>query len=355
MVLSIASDISSPAEGVRQIDVRRDLRAIAELISNTFANELDVRGQASLRELRSLSRLGPLLFLMVPPSGELGGFLQGFVWEADGEVVGNITIQQADYDGSRWMIANEAVRPDYRKRGIAGALMQAALTHIKESRGEWTVLQVDDTNDVARRLYQHLGFRDVLTATSLRCSQLSPIPNTILPADTNLKRLHDSDWSAVNHLLHRSLPESARWLNPTRVHNYRRNSDSQIILRWGHFIGLSQRERLGIYCGSDLMGVLDLWTRPRGEHEIDILMHPDVREDWTAPLLHHGLQQLQRYPHQPIAATFYNYQPQAIVALQTLGFRTTRVLTTMRKRNSRRKPDIFVDDTTIMEVNHANI
>lgn len=335
MVLSIASDISSTTEGVRQIDVRRDLGAIVEIISDAFADELDTRGQASLRELRSLSRLGPLLYLLVPPSGELGGFLRGFVWETDGEVVGNITLQQADYDGGRWMISNVAVRPDYRQRGIAGALMQAALTRIKELGGVWAILQVDENNDVARRLYQHLNFQDILTATTLRCSQLSPIPNSTLPASLSLKRLHDSDWSAINHLLRRSLPEPARWLHSTRVPNYRRNSDSPIILRWGHLIGLSQRERLGVYSGSDLMGVLDLHARPRGEHAIDILLHPDVREDWTAPLLHHGLQHLRRYPHQPTEATFYNYQPQAIDALQTLGFRPTRVLATMRKRISR--------------------
>ena len=174
MVLSCASDISSSAEGVRQIDLRRDLRAIADLISDAFANELDAGGQASLRKLRSLSRLGPLLYLMVPPSGELGGFLRGFVWEADGEVVGNITLQQADYGGRRWMIANVAVRPDHRQKGIAGTLMQAALTRIKELRGEWAILQVDETNDVARRLYQRLGFQDVLSTITLRCTRPSP-------------------------------------------------------------------------------------------------------------------------------------------------------------------------------------
>ena len=152
----------------------------------------------------------------------------------------------------------------------------------------------------------------------------------------SLSRLYDPDWSAMNHLLRRSLPDSARWLNPTRVQNYRRNSDSQIILRWGHLIGFSQRERLGIYSDSELMGVLDLWTRPRGEHEIDILLRPEVREDWTTPFLHHGLRKLQRYPHQPITATLYNYQPQAIATLQTFGFRPTRVLTTMRKRITRK-------------------
>ena len=191
MVLSIASDVATTTEGVRQIDVRRDLRAIAELIGDAFANELDASGQASLRELRSLSRLGPLLYLMVPPNGELGGFLRGFVWEADGEIVGNITIQQADYGGSRWMIANVAVRQDYRNRGIAGALMQAALTRIKELGGEWVVLQVDENNEIARRIYQRLDFNDVITSTSLRNPQVLPIPipDTPLPDGVVLKQI----------------------------------------------------------------------------------------------------------------------------------------------------------------------
>ncbi len=102
------------------------------------------------------------------------------------------------------------------------------------------------------------------------------------------------------------------------------------------------------------MGVLDVCARPRGEHEIDILLHPEVQADWSKPLLHHGLQQFRRYPHRPITATLYNYQPQAIATLQTLGFRSTRVLTTMRKRISHRKTESIVDENEFMEMNHAN-
>ena len=332
MVLTAASHVATPAEGLRQIDVRRDLRAIADLVGEAFAGELDAGGRASLRELQSLARLGPLLYLMVPASGELGGFLRGFVWEADGEVVGNVTIQQADEFGSRWMIANVAVRPNYRGRGIASELMQAALARIEEWGGEWVLLQVDDKNEIASGLYRRLGFEAVVTARYLRCFEAKGIPDSDLPDGVSLERLYDQDWDAMKHLLHRAVPTSARWLHPTRRTGYRRNSDAKLILRWGHLIGLSQRERLGVYNGSDLIGALDVWSRPYGEHEIDILMHPEAPEEWTAPLLYHGLRRLQRYPHQPITATLYDYQPQAAATLQSLGFRTTRVLTTMRKR-----------------------
>jgi len=332
MVLSATSDLAAPEEGLRQIDVRRDLRAIADLVGDAFAGELDAGGQASLRELRSLSRLGPLLYLMVPTSGELGGFLRGFVWEADDKIVGNITLQQADERGSRWLIANVAVHSDYRGRGIAGALMQAALTRIREMGGEWALLQVQEDNEIARKLYGHLGFDEVVTESRLRIFQITDIPETVLPAGVSLVRLYDQDWDSMKHLLLRSVPASARWLHPARSSAYRRNSDPRLILRWGHLIGLAQRERLGVYNGSDLMGALDVWSQPHGEHEIGILLHPDVQEEWTAPLLHHGLRQLQRYPYQPITATLHDYQPQATAALQSLGFRSTRVLTTMRKR-----------------------
>jgi ribosomal protein S18 acetylase RimI-like enzyme len=336
MVLSATTDLAPPHQkGLRQIDVRRDLRAVADLVGDAFADELDDRGQASLRELRSLSRLGPLLYLMVPTSGELGGFLRGFVWEADGEIVGNVTLQQADDSGSRWMIANVAVHPDYRGQGIAGSLMQAALTRIKEMGGDWALLQVKKDNEIARKLYDHMGFDEVVTESHLRILQMADIPDTALPANVSLVRLYDRDWDAMKHLLHRSVPTSARWLHPTRSRAYRRNSDPHLILRWGHLIGLSQRERLGVYRGSDLMGALDVWSQPHGEHEISILLHPDVQEEWTETLLHHGLRRLQRYPYQPITATLYDYQPQATAALKSLGFRTTRTLATMRKRISK--------------------
>ncbi len=49
---------SRPFRGLRPLDPRHDLPQVADLIERAFAGELDPSGQAALRELRLIGRLG---------------------------------------------------------------------------------------------------------------------------------------------------------------------------------------------------------------------------------------------------------------------------------------------------------
>ena len=80
------------------------------------------------------------------------------------------------------------------------------------------------------------------------------------------------------------------------------------------------------------MGVVDMDVLLYDEHRIDILLMPELRELWTAPLLARALRYLQRQPARPVSAVLYDYQPQAIAALQNFGFQPFLTLTNMRKR-----------------------
>ncbi len=141
---------------------------VAELIADAFTNELDPRGLAALREMRIMSHISGLLKLLSRSTSELDDVFSGFVWVEDGKIVGNVTVQRADKYGNRWQIANVAVSPAYRGRGIARQLMDHALDHIRRSDGRWAVLQVYNHNAVARNLYLHMGFEDVGGTVDLR-------------------------------------------------------------------------------------------------------------------------------------------------------------------------------------------
>ena len=335
MDLALASQAESGHTGLRQIDLRKDLRAIADLIEEAFGEELDSSGRSALREMHTLSRLGPVLYLMVPTGGELGGFFRGFVWEVNGQVVGNITIQQVDGYGQRWMIANVAVHKPFRGRGIGRSLMEAALDRIRQLGGEWALLQVRRDNAVARGLYERLGFGDVVAETALRSFTLPPAVAYSLPAGVQFRPLYDEHWRHIQYLLRQSMPELARWWQPQRCGGYRTNTSSLIGKYWGQISGQGYRQRLGAWEGNDLMGVLDVDVSPQSEHHIDLLLHPQRRGQWEAPLLAHGLSTLANQPPHPVTATLFDYQPHAIETLKALGFRQTNVLVTMRKRIER--------------------
>lgn len=62
------------------------------------------------------------------------------------------------------------VRPEFRRRGLAGALMRRALLHARNYRANQIMVAVDNRNDHAMRLYERFGFeaiakRDVFLLT----------------------------------------------------------------------------------------------------------------------------------------------------------------------------------------------
>ena len=147
--------------GIRPFDLARDLRPVAELISKAFAHELDFRGTAILREMRLMSYMAGFMRFFNGDSINYDDVFSGFVWVNEGKVVGNVTVQRGDSVGRRWQIANVAVLPEFRGRGIARRLINQAVEHIHQSDGEWAVLQVYENNHVARRLYERANFETV--------------------------------------------------------------------------------------------------------------------------------------------------------------------------------------------------
>lgn len=65
-------------------------------------------------------------------------------------------------------IGNMAVAADRRRRGIGKLLTAAALAELRSRGAEYATLGVAWTNDAARKLYEGLGFREVMRQMYLR-------------------------------------------------------------------------------------------------------------------------------------------------------------------------------------------
>jgi len=116
-----------PFRGLRRFDPSRDLRQVADLISAAFGANLDAEGRAALADLQRLSALGPLVRFILAADPNLQRLLNGYVWIEEGRVVGNVSLQSSLQYGGRWYVSNVAVAPDFRGRGVARSLMEAAL------------------------------------------------------------------------------------------------------------------------------------------------------------------------------------------------------------------------------------
>ena len=180
--------IEAPAfqiDGLRPVNLRSDLRPLADLIELVFADSMDSSGRSAIREMRYLSHLGYGLKLISRLNDLALGISLGFVYVMDGALVGNVSVYPAGYPkdmGETWILANVAVHPDYQRRGIAHRLVGACLDMIRRRAGARVILQVSTDNIAAQRLYEQLGFRYERAWRLWRRSGFMRSPALVAPA-----------------------------------------------------------------------------------------------------------------------------------------------------------------------------
>ncbi len=317
--------------GIRPFDIGRDLRSVAELISISFANELDDRGSAALREMRTMSYFGGLLGVLNRSTGEFNDLLNGFVWVEQGHVVGNITVQRADKYATRWQIANVAVSPGFRGRGISRQLMEAALDHSTRAGGLWAVLQVYESNQVARHLYESLGFSTVGATAELSAPRAPVVREQ--PAHPLMGRFSASEWQALYELVNHQLGAQAQWWRSIRRADFQSTVEEQIGEWFWRIVGRGDVHRRAIRNSSRFEAALVLDARRwRGEHTMQLWVRPEQYGLYDRPLIDWALWRLQDYPRWPIRISINTEHRSAIEYLERSGFVLRRTLITMRKR-----------------------
>ena len=329
--LSAARQASKPIEsGIRPFDIRRDLRPVAELISDAFASELDSRGTAALREMRIMGYMSGFINVLNRANGDFNDVFNGYVWVEDGKVVGNVTVQRADNYGDRWQIANVAVDARYRGKGIASRLMMRALDQIERSRGRWAVLQVYADNETAHSLYRHIGFDDVGGTVDLRLERVSPVgPVGKIP---NFHSFSTDRWQALYDLANSQRSPQNEWWRSLRRMEFQVTLEQQIAQWFWRVIGRRDVFRRSIQISDRFEAALILTAqRWKSEHKLSFWIRPERQGEYEAILAHWTIAQLQGYPRLPTRLTLNTEQVTAIEAFQAVGFKPQHALLTMRK------------------------
>lgn len=317
--------------GIRPFDIGCDLRPVAELIADAFAHELDQRGNAALREMRIMSHIGALLKLLNRSTGEFNDLFGGFVWIEDGKVVGNVTVQKADTSGNRWQIANVAVAPAYRGRGISRRLMTQALEYVTESRGEWAVLQVYAQNTIARHLYKQLNFEEVGGSVDLSLKRL--------PKVEPLSDLHHfysfstEQWQALYELVSNQQSGQMLWWRPPRRTDYQITLEQMVGEWFWRAVGRNRIYRRCIQTTRRFDAALILTAaRWRGNHQLQLWVQPNLYGQHEETLLHWALAALQDYPRWPITLNLSINHEAALTYAKQYGFQEQQTLLTMRRK-----------------------
>ncbi len=201
---------------IRPLLMKKDLRVVADLIESSFSLQNDVDGQAFLKQMRQAYRISNAIgdpelwsendLMMVP----------GFVWEERGVIIGNVSIIPFPHHGQKeCLIANVAVLPAYRRKGVARALTYHAIAYLRR-RGHYRIwLQVNQQNEAAIALYHGLGFVDHCCRTTWhRLPAENSVSLDYQSIGYEVERRRRNAWEQQKPWLERIYPDEIIWHYP---------------------------------------------------------------------------------------------------------------------------------------------
>ncbi|NWG16377.1 MAG: GNAT family N-acetyltransferase [Chloroflexi bacterium] len=283
------SDDAAASNGLRPVNLRTDLGALADLLEIAFASSIDGGGRSAIREMRYLSRMSVGLNVLQNISELAQGMSLGYVWVQDSRIIGNVSVYPANAPGDlakAWIIANVAVHPDYQRRGIALRLMQASQDMIRRQGGSKAILQVDADNHGAQALYRRLGFIEERAWITWRRSPGITRPPQ-MPAAPYITRRRGNEWQAEYRLAERVFPierGGLGWLRPLHVGLFRHT----LAQRLSDWLNLRSLERLIIRAENPAELLAALWIESgflSGSSQLTLIVHPDYAGVYDEALL----------------------------------------------------------------------
>jgi ribosomal protein S18 acetylase RimI-like enzyme len=152
---------------MRAFDVQRDLAPVADLVELCFADTLDPDGKRYIQRMRSAARNSGFLRWAALNVEVPNMPFTGYVWELDGNLIGNASLIPYRVKGkASYLIANVAVHPDHRRKGIARALTLRSMDHARKKGAAEIWLHVRQENDQALNLYSSLDFDEKARRTT---------------------------------------------------------------------------------------------------------------------------------------------------------------------------------------------
>ena len=204
----ILTTITKRHPQMRPIRLPGDLHDIANLVELCFEATLDADGRRFIRQMRRAASTGR----PYPGTGGLLPTVKGYVWEEAGRVVGNINLIPVRMHRRRaYLIANVAVHPDFRRRGIAKSLTEAALAYAETRGMRQLALQVDMNNQTAQSLYRAYGFKEKARRTLWHLGGSQSIK---LPPSVTVGPRRQKDWSEQRDWLGRHYDRHVSWNLP---------------------------------------------------------------------------------------------------------------------------------------------
>lgn len=195
---------------LRPLSIFRDLPAVADLIELCFSSTMDTEGKRYIQDMRRAGSDSSFLRWANQAAESTSLPLTGYVWEENGRIVGNASLVPFRQKRHKiYLIANIAVHPDFRRRGIARALTEQAMKHAREKKADSIWLHVRDDNPHAIELYEKLGFVERARRTTWQAN--TEVNSPILQTAIQIVPRYSHFWPLQEKWLDRMYPYFLAW------------------------------------------------------------------------------------------------------------------------------------------------
>ena len=336
---------SSP-DGLQPLRLARDWRQVILLIELAFGEDLDAEARRALRSMRLPPVLASLIALLDSLSLPGEGMMPGFVWFESGRVVGTASVRRVQAFAGGWLISNVAVHPDWQGQGIGRALLEASLDFAQDHGGTWVVLQVRESNLVARRLYESLEFHSIAEVSRFRKSAVNEM--TPFVHHQAFRPARWSDGNALSRLARTLTPRDVLWVDSLNRDLYKIRLLDRLMARmrggrrrWWVLDAVDCESDEGMirprastpWAGHRFCAAVGVEEDPRIPwHRLRLLVLPEAQAEPLAErLIAFGLAQLVNSLALPIEVEHPASDEATLAALAKAGFESVFALIHMRR------------------------
>jgi ribosomal protein S18 acetylase RimI-like enzyme len=316
---------------LRELALPQDLLRITAIAAETWHYPENPEWSVQPDEEESLEdsvenyqRIWPLVRIAQFFSPGLRDFLHGHIWE-DGDRVAGFTQFSRRGTTDTWLISAVGVHPDFRRRGIARQLVEAAIEFIRERGGKRITLDVIEGNVPALGLYAKLGFERFTGNLETQITPGTAPAEPALPAGYSLVPVDDYAWKDRHALMLRITPATVARYEPVEEGLYKRPAFMRLLFPLlKRAEGLQVHRRLIRDAEGQVVAYAMYDTRTRESGRNTIHAHLDPAHPALAPfLLDHTLHQIATAnPGRTVEFNIPLWQEVLAAAAQEAGFET---------------------------------
>ncbi|GJM41710.1 MAG: hypothetical protein DHS20C20_19920 [Ardenticatenaceae bacterium] len=311
--------------GLRPINLNSDIPGILRLLESVFGAALRAEGRPMISSNDLAAQSPAILWRLSPAAAKLA---LGFVWEADGRIVGNVTVLTTE-NRRRYLVVNVAVHPDYRRQGIARHMMKQVETLVRQRKGNQILLQVVKQNSAAIELYKTLEYSIIgsMTQWSTSVSRLRRLELSLDQAGPPIREIRRQEWREAYALDCQSLHKDLHWPEQLKPDEYK----TGFLISIGNFLNGRQSETwVTKNAQNKLVGLARISSEWGRSHELTLRVLPSWKNQMERPLLAKLIRRLQSMSRRSVQIEHPDDDELVNALLQEANFQPRRTLTHMR-------------------------